>query len=83
MMFSKEMQMIAKRSGLVSLGAVVLGAGKGAAEGRLDAEHRKEIRGHVQGFEPLGTTPDEFAGFTRAEMEKYARVVKTANVKVE
>jgi tripartite-type tricarboxylate transporter receptor subunit TctC len=36
-----------------------------------------------QGFEPLGTTTEEFAKFTRAEMEKYAKVVKAANVKVE
>lgn len=36
-----------------------------------------------QGFEPLGTTSAEFAKFTRAEMDKYAKVVKAANVKVE
>jgi tripartite-type tricarboxylate transporter receptor subunit TctC len=36
-----------------------------------------------QGFEPLGTSTEEFTKFTRAEMEKYAKVVKAANVKVE
>ena len=36
-----------------------------------------------QGFEPLGTTTEEFTKFTLAEMEKYAKVVKAANVKVE
>ncbi len=37
----------------------------------------------TQGFEPLGTTSAEFSKFTRAEMEKYAKVVKAANVKIE
>jgi tripartite-type tricarboxylate transporter receptor subunit TctC len=36
-----------------------------------------------QGFDPLGTTSEEFAKFTRSEMEKYAKVVKSANIKVE
>ncbi len=36
-----------------------------------------------QGFDPLGSSPEEFAKFVRQEMDKYARVVKTAGVKVE
>jgi tripartite-type tricarboxylate transporter receptor subunit TctC len=33
------------------------------------------------GLEPMGGTPDAFGKFIRAEIEKYAKVVKTANLK--
>jgi tripartite-type tricarboxylate transporter receptor subunit TctC len=36
-----------------------------------------------QGFDPIGSTPEEFRKFIRDEMEKYARVTKAAGVKVE
>jgi tripartite-type tricarboxylate transporter receptor subunit TctC len=38
---------------------------------------------HAQGAEPMRGTPDEFAAFMRAEMAKWAPVVRQANVKVE
>jgi tripartite-type tricarboxylate transporter receptor subunit TctC len=35
------------------------------------------------GVEPLGSTPDEFGAHIRAQMEKWAKVVKDAGVKAE
>ena len=35
------------------------------------------------GAEPVASTPEEFAKFMRAESQKWARVIKTANVKAE
>ena len=34
-----------------------------------------------QAFEPLTTSPDQFAGFMKAELEKWARVIKAAGIK--
>ncbi|MGH8633114.1 MAG: Bug family tripartite tricarboxylate transporter substrate binding protein [Burkholderiales bacterium] len=36
-----------------------------------------------QGAEVAGSTPAEFAAFIRAEREKYARIVKEANIKLD
>jgi tripartite-type tricarboxylate transporter receptor subunit TctC len=38
---------------------------------------------HGQGAEPMRGTPAAFAAFMRAEMAKWAPVVKQANVKAE
>ena len=35
------------------------------------------------GAEPIGSTPAELAAFLRAEMAKWAEVVKAANIKIE
>ncbi len=35
------------------------------------------------GADPVGNTSDEFAAFIRTETEKYARIVKAANIKIE
>ena len=35
------------------------------------------------GAEAVGSSPEEFAAFIRAETEKYARIVKVANIKLE
>jgi tripartite-type tricarboxylate transporter receptor subunit TctC len=35
------------------------------------------------GLEPVGNTPEEFDAFIRTEIEKWARVVKTANLTVD
>ena len=35
------------------------------------------------GAEPVGSTPDELAAYFRREIEKYARVIKAANVQSE
>jgi tripartite-type tricarboxylate transporter receptor subunit TctC len=37
----------------------------------------------AQGIEPGGMTPAELAAFQKAEVEKWARVIKTANIKME
>jgi tripartite-type tricarboxylate transporter receptor subunit TctC len=51
----------------------------------VDALAVPEIRERVlaAGAEPNTTTPQEFAAFIRYETRKWARVIKTANVKVE
>src|SRR6185436_20007945 len=36
-----------------------------------------------QGAEPVGNTPEEFGAFIRSEIDKWARLVKAANMKVE
>ena len=35
------------------------------------------------GAESIGSTPEELAAFLRAEMTKWAEVVKAANIKIE
>ena len=36
-----------------------------------------------QGAEPVGNTPEEFTSFIRSEIDKWANLVKVANMKVE
>ena len=36
-----------------------------------------------EGAEPVGSTPQEFATFFRNEVERYANVIRTANIRVE
>lgn len=45
----------------------------------------QEIRNRLaaQGFDPVGNSPEEFAGFIREEIPKWARVVKNAGLKAE
>ena len=57
---------------------------------RLSAEVAKAVRSQLaterlgeQGFDALGSTPEEFAAFLEQELVKYTRIVKQANVKVE
>lgn len=46
---------------------------------------RPEVRDRfaLLGFEPLGSTPDYFAGFIKDEMAKYQQIIKDANIKAE
>ena len=46
---------------------------------------RPEVRERfaLLGFEPLGSTPDYFAGYIKAEMAKYQQIIKDANIKSE
>jgi tripartite-type tricarboxylate transporter receptor subunit TctC len=37
----------------------------------------------IEGGEPIGNSPDEFARWLRVEIAKWAKVVKAANIKVE
>ena len=36
-----------------------------------------------QGVEPLISTPEQFAAIVKADMDRYARIVKEANIKLE
>ena len=35
------------------------------------------------GYEPITTSPDEFAARIKTEMEKWAKVIRDANIKLE
>jgi len=37
----------------------------------------------VEGADPTSGTPEQFAAFLRAEIEKWGKVVKAANVRAE
>ena len=57
---------------------------------RLSGEVAKAVRSQLaverlgdQGFDAVGSTPEEFAAFLEQELVKYTRIVKQANVKVE
>src|SRR6266566_8037657 len=57
---------------------------------RLNAEARKaladpEVRGKLsaQGFDVVGSSPDEFLAFARAESEKWAKVIRDYQIRVE
>ena len=38
---------------------------------------------NAQGFEPVGDTPEEFAAYIKAEIPKWAAVVKASGAQVE
>ncbi len=44
-----------------------------------------EVREHLaaQGAKPVGSSPEEFGRFLRAEPDKWAAVIKSAGVKAE
>ena len=57
---------------------------------RLNAETVKALRDPAvvqrlssQGAEPAGNTPEEFTAFVRSEIDKWANLVKSANMKAE
>ena len=57
---------------------------------RYNAEVKKaladpEVRGKLdaQGFDVVGSTPGEFLAFARAESEKWAKVIRDYNIRVE
>jgi tripartite-type tricarboxylate transporter receptor subunit TctC len=35
------------------------------------------------GFDPIGSTPDECAGNIRAEIEKWAKLIRAAGIRVQ
>lgn len=51
------------------------------AQTLIDGEVRSQLA--AVGAEPVGSTPEEFAKFMRAESAKWARVIKAGGVKVE
>jgi tripartite-type tricarboxylate transporter receptor subunit TctC len=57
---------------------------------KLNAEAKKAladpgVRGKLdaQGFDVVGSTPEEFLAFARAESEKWAKVIRDYNIRVE
>ena len=71
---------------------LVVPAGPGSAQvvTRLATETRKilaqrDVRERIAGVgaETVGSTPEEFAAYIRAERAKYAKVIKDANIKLE
>ena len=57
---------------------------------RLSGEVAKAVRSQLaverlgdQGFDAVGSTPEEFSAFLQQELVKYTRIVRQANVKVE
>jgi len=50
-----------------------------------DAMRKPEIKERFAqlGIEPVGSTPAEFTRFLKAEVDKWAQVIRAANVKVE
>jgi tripartite-type tricarboxylate transporter receptor subunit TctC len=58
--------------------------------GRYGAEARRaladpEVRGKLgsQGFDVVGSTPEAFLAFARAESDKWAKVIRDYNIRVE
>ncbi len=47
--------------------------------------HSPDLKEHLAnlGAEPVGNTPEQFAAHVKSEVNKYARIVKTANIRVE
>lgn len=57
---------------------------------KLSSEVAKAVRSPMiterlgdQGFEPAGSTPEQFAAYIKDEIARYARIVKEANIKAE
>ena len=57
---------------------------------KLSGEVAKAVRSPMinerlgdQGFEPVGSTPEQFAAYIKDEIGRYARIVKEANIKAE
>jgi len=57
---------------------------------RLSSEIRKALQSDEMkeryaalGFEPVSSTPDEMASFLARELERYATIIRNANIKVE
>jgi tripartite-type tricarboxylate transporter receptor subunit TctC len=58
--------------------------------GRYGAEARRaladpEVRGKLgsQGFDVVGSTPEAFLAFARAESDKWVKVIRDYNIRVE
>lgn len=51
----------------------------------VDVLNTSEVRKSLtaRDFQPIGSTPQQFAAFVKAEVEKYARLVKAAGIRVD
>ena len=57
---------------------------------KLSGEVAKAVRSQMiierlgdQGFEPVGSTPEQFSAYIKDEIGRYAKIVKEANIKAE
>ena len=57
---------------------------------KLSGEVAKAVRSQMiterlgdQGFEPVGSTPEQFANYIKDEIGRYAKIIKEANIKTE
>lgn len=71
-------------------GLVATGGSSPAAIARLNAEANKALKAPdvrdkliTQGMYPVGTTPEQFGAHINAEIAKYAKVIKEADIKVD
>ena len=58
--------------------------------GRMNAEIVKalkseEVRGFMasEGADPVGSTPEELSAYFRKEVDKYAKLIKARNIKLQ
>jgi tripartite-type tricarboxylate transporter receptor subunit TctC len=77
-------------SAVSMVGIVAAGGTPRALVRRISADLSAAIRGSdltekmtQQGMVPVGSSPEEFDAFIRAEMEKWSRVVKASGAKVD
>ncbi|TDM75564.1 MFS transporter, partial [Lactobacillus crispatus] len=50
---------------------------------RIAQQPEVKQRFALLGFEPIGSTPDYFAGYIKDEMAKYGQIIKDAKIKAE
>ena len=72
----------------LGLGLFTAGGTSSAIVDRLAQETSRAVRSpdlkdrmSAEGLQPVGNTPAEFSAYLRAEMTKWAKVVKAANIK--
>lgn len=53
---------------------------KAVASALQNPETTKQIK--AMGIDPIGSTPEQFGAFLKSEMEKWAKVIKDANIQV-
>jgi tripartite-type tricarboxylate transporter receptor subunit TctC len=77
-------------SAVSMVGIVAAGGTPRALVRRINSDLAAAIRGSEltekmtqQGMVPVGSSPEEFEAFIRAEMEKWSKVVKTSGAKVD
>ena len=68
-------------SSVSALWAIVRKISAEIANGISSAETRRLLASH--GFEPVGSTPDEFDAYIRSEIQKWGRVVKASGAKLD